>query len=100
MTATTDNLPMLLRREQALGVTGLDRRDVSKAVDAGVIQPVYLVWEVRAKTGKALFSHLTQEKAEAAAFKNPGAKAVPMGRAYYRRADVLALANGKSPSAD
>lgn len=96
MTITTDNLPALLRRALALKVTGLEDRDFSKAVRAEVIVPVYLVWEVVDKKGKVLCADMSEAKAQAHAEKIPGAKAQPVGRAYFRKAEVLKLVNGKT----
>jgi len=87
-----DQFPLLLRRSQVLEITGLPGEQFSKAVQAGVIAPVYLVWEVVARNGRVLLL-AAETKARTEATKN-GAKARPCGRAYYRRTDVLKLAAG------
>lgn len=92
MPLTLEPLPLLLRRSKAMELTGLKEETFSKVVEARVLEPVYLVWEVLARNGRVLFS-APEAKAAAYTATNPGTKARPAGQAYYRREDVLKLAS-------
>jgi hypothetical protein len=80
---------MLVRRAEALQLTGLTDEQFSKAVNAETIAPVYLVWQVR-DARDAIVCEASAEAARAEAARI-GGRAEPVGRAYYRRADLLRL---------
>jgi hypothetical protein len=80
---------MLVRRAEALQITGLTDEQFSKAVDAETIAPLYLVWQVRDTRGAICFE-ASEDKAKAEA-ERIGGRAEPVGRAYYRREQLKRL---------
>lgn len=80
---------MLVRRAEALTLTGLTDEQFSKAVDAETIQAVYLVWQVR-DARDAIVCEASEEKARAEA-ERIGGRAEALGRAYYRREQLTRL---------
>lgn len=82
----------LMRRAEALQITGLTDEQFSKAVAAEIIQPVHLVWQVRDARDAIIFE-AGEEKAKAEADRI-GGLAEPVGRAYYRRDQLKRLSNG------
>lgn len=89
---TTIPTSFLVRRAEALALTGLTDEQFSKAVSAETIAPVYLVWQVRDARGGIVFE-TNESKARAEADRING-RAEPLGRAYYRRDDLMKLNHG------
>lgn len=83
---TTMNQATLVRRAEALELTGFKEDEFTKLVNAEVIVPVYLVWQVRDGRNAILFE-APEEKAKAEA-ERIGGTAEPVGRAYYRREEL------------
>ena len=86
---TTTQVPFLLRRAEALALTGLTPEQFSKAVQCETIATVYLIWQVRDRRG-AIVCETSEAKARAEADRI-GGSAEPLGRAYYRREQLLSL---------
>jgi hypothetical protein len=83
------NHSLFIRRSEALTLTGLSDEEFSKAVHAETIEAVYLVWQVRDARG-TIVQETNEAKAKSEA-ERLGGRAEPLGRAYYRREQILKL---------
>lgn len=84
----TQNNP-LVRLGAALALTGFSKDYWTKLVAADVVTPVYPVWRVRDKR-RAILRETDEATARAEA-ERIGGTAEPVGRAWYRREQVLKL---------
>lgn len=83
------NHSLFMRRSEAMTLTGLTDEEFTKAVRAETIEAVYLVWQVRDRHN-GIVCETSEAKAKAEAERIHG-RAEPIGRAYYRRDQILQL---------
>lgn len=81
--------PDLIRYSEALEISGFPAAYFTKLVEAEVVTPVYHIWRVRDKRN-AIVQETSEDKAKAEA-ERIGGRAEPIGRAWYRREQILAL---------
>jgi len=86
----------LMRRADALDALGITEQEFTKLVHAELVTPVYLVWQVRDARG-ALVMETSEVKARAEAERINGT-VEPLGRAYYRREEVVKLVPAAGPT--
>ena len=83
------NETTLLRFGEVLNLTGFTKEYFAKLVEAEVVKPVHHIWRVRDARNAILFE--TDEAAARAEAERIGGRAEPVGRAWYRRAEVEKL---------